>query len=336
MEDSTPAGEVRKKKVWTMRSGPARGQTDSQRYDPVAGDDRDDGLDAAPAADYSATEKGYDGINHSEDETDPEANGTEGKTGKKVWIWVALAAVLLLLLLLGIYFFWLRSKPASSSSSSASTGSSSSLNVSSARVPSSSPPVTTLPSRNVTVATAPALSPVPSSAFNKPTQTKTASAVDSAATYFAQITWFNDEHLTTPCGSNPNDGDYVVRVSRDLYGDSKAVSSLCGRWISLYQLETDSYTKATIEGVCSTCIGHNIDLSRATFWALTQNMKLGTTLAQWWWTAPEDQPENTLSRGAVQAITAAPKPVATSGSNISAGFEPLEVADEPNRLSRRM
>ncbi|GAA5869185.1 hypothetical protein JCM16303_000384 [Sporobolomyces ruberrimus] len=291
-----------------------------------------------------------------------DGDGAEKKRGnKKIWIFVGIGAIVLLLILLAIYFFWLRSKPddddkSSSSSSSSSVTPASAVNASSASSaipPSASKPITTVPTSNQTVPSSSLdLSPtsatpvsnltlVATSRQQKPTSTSTAQ--DSTTTFFGQITWFNDDDVTTPCGSNPNDGDYIVRVSEELYGDSKSVSSLCRKWISLYQLETDSYTKATIEGICTSCTGNNLDLARATFWALTQSMKLGTTLVQWWWTPQEDRPQNTLKSQVpeVPQATAAgggerPKVVPTEGvsSNSSSnkstdgsGFEPVDAGD---------
>ncbi|GAA5898924.1 RlpA-like double-psi beta-barrel domain-containing protein [Sporobolomyces salmoneus] len=287
-----------------------------------------------PSGEYTDDENGQD-----QDTTKKTKNsgGKEKNKGnnKKIWLWVGLAAILLLLILLAVYWFWLRSKPdkaesenkgSSSSSSSNSTSSSLNSSISNVLPSSSSKPLTTLPASNNTLPTTslqltPAstaiVKPVNSSSV-RPAPTSTSTAEDSASTFFAQITWFNDEDIVTPCGSNPNDGDYVVRVSQELYGNPNSVSSVCGKWISLYQLETNSYTKATIEGVCSDCTGNNVVLSRATFWALTQNMKLGTTLAQWWWTPKEDRPENTLkSEAPVAQVTgqARPQPASSPSTN---------------------
>ena len=44
--------------------------------------------------------------------------------------------------------------------------------------------------------------------------------------------------------------------------------------------------------------GHNLDLSRKVFEALTSNLKLGTTLAQWWLTEEKYRPSGTLSSAA--------------------------------------
>lgn len=42
-------------------------------------------------------------------------------------------------------------------------------------------------------------------------------------------------------------------------------------------------------------MGHNLGLSRKVFEALTSNLELGTTLAQWWLTEEEHRPLATLS-----------------------------------------
>ena len=72
----------------------------------------------------------------------------------------------------------------------------------------------------------------------------------------------------TECGTQPTDGDYVVKVSpevvrrparaprflfstaltlsmRSQYGSTTGPSTVCGTWITLYQLEKDAYTRAT-------------------------------------------------------------------------------------------
>ncbi|GAA5831964.1 hypothetical protein JCM3766R1_000173 [Sporobolomyces carnicolor] len=332
------------------------------------------GQGAGDFSDASGDEDGqYDDQTAKEKSTD----GQSKKGGsKKIWLWVGIAAVVLLLILLGIYFFWLRSKPSDSDSGKTSSSASSSNSTPSAAsspssdlhaIPSTSAqPATTAPVSNGTVAASAAVSaaaspitdsvkkPVASSSA-RVTATTTATAQDSATTFFAQITWFNDEDVVTPCGSNPNDGDYVVRVSQELYGDPDSVSSVCGKWISLYQLETDSYTKATIEGICTDCVGNNLDLSRATFWAMTQNMKLGTTLAQWWWTRKEDRPQNTLESEAVPAAQKTSNPKSAQGESLASnsnsttpasssthatansGFEPVdseETASEEGSASK--
>ncbi|GAA6005257.1 hypothetical protein JCM11491_002637 [Sporobolomyces phaffii] len=346
-------------------------------YAPVAGDDQLDvdkpsGLDYGddgtyPDDDYSTAEKGrkksaasgspetqgdYSDAENEEHDDEPKAQdpyAQDKKSNKKIWIYVGIAAIVLLLILLGVYFLWLRSKPKDDGKSSASSSSSSpqpavASPISSALHLSSQAPVTTLPVLNATLATSQTLSPVSSdgtrpvaSSHVRPNPTPTTTAQDSSTTFFAQITWFNDEGIATACGSHPNDGDYVVRISEELYGDSDSVSPLCGKWISLYQLETDSYTKATVEGICTSCTGNNIDLSRATFWALTQNMKLGTTLAQWWWTGKGDAPKNTLeSQAPVAHATTKARPAVDSKSNSTSvkpisydGFEPV---DEPESI----
>ena len=70
-----------------------------------------------------------------------------------------------------------------------------------------------------------------------------------------------------------------------------------------------------------------MELSRATFNALTQNMRLGTTLAQWWWTPKEDQPQNTLESEAPVAQATHKVQSQSSGtpkSQVSnSGFEPV-------------
>jgi len=71
-------------------------------------------------------------------------------------------------------------------------------------------------------------------------------------------------------------------------------------------------------------------MSRAVFWALTQDMKLGTTLAQWWWTAKKDQPKNTLKSvvNSPAQSTMKSSSQGNQGGSIDATFEPLDTTDE--------
>lgn len=71
-------------------------------------------------------------------------------------------------------------------------------------------------------------------------------------------------------------------------------------------------------------------MSRAVFNALTQDMKLGTTLAQWWWTAKKDQPKNTLKSVVAPPAQSTMKPSeqAAQGGSIDASFEPLDTTGD--------
>lgn len=53
-----------------------------------------------------------------------------------------------------------------------------------------------------------------------------------------------------------------------------------------------------VEGISPNMTGHNLDLSRKVFQALTSNLKLGTTLAQWWLTEEKHRPSASLSSAA--------------------------------------
>ena len=183
----------------------------------------------------------------------------------------------------------------------------------------------------------------------------------------------------TECGTEPTDGDYVVKVSPEIvrptaralpslprvsltlstrpqYGSTSGASSVCGTWITLYQLEKDAYTRATsasrtlslsprpfrrlsradltssracspaVEGVCPECTGHNLILSQATFNALTQDMKLGTTLAQFWLTDDAHKPKASLSSAATGAD-------ATDRVSASAGGGEGDEDDEGGRFT---
>ncbi|GAA6062415.1 hypothetical protein JCM10212_006050 [Sporobolomyces blumeae] len=331
--DQPRATRSKAKQIWVMRSGPSR----SADYDAVQGEDVDQG------AGYSDEEKGQAGRGAQDDPGyDTEASDEQprkerpGTSKKKIWLWVGVAAIVLLLILLAIYFFWLRSRPdeqgssksssldASNASSAGNGGAASSTTAVDASSSNGGPATTSglvvassladLAPTSAAVASGASLAAVGSVSRATTTPTKTATAINSATTYFAQITWYDAEDKLSACNTKPNDGDYVVQVSKELYGDMTAVSDLCGRWLSIYQLETDSYTHATIQGVCTTCTGHNINLSRATFWALTQNMKLGTTLVQWWFSDAENQGRNTIK---THASAAAPVQTGATASSPS-------------------
>jgi len=59
-------------------------------------------------------------------------------------------------------------------------------------------------------------------------------------------------------------------------------------------------------------------------------MKLGTTLAQWWWTAKKDQPKNTLKSVVASPAQSTMKPSeqAAQGGSIDASFEPLDTTGD--------
>ncbi|GAA5860130.1 hypothetical protein JCM8547_009194 [Rhodosporidiobolus lusitaniae] len=262
-------------------------------------------------------------------------NGQQGQDGQEqnkntMWYWIGGGVVLLIILCIAGYFIWKNmssdddsdSSTSSSSIASAAAGLNSAIDsMSSSAVAESVSSVaaataalttsaavvasTSLASSNSSgsalltgsgmggEAGASGLSATKTSAVAS--ATSDASAEADTATFAAQITWFQANGSQSECLTTANDGDYVVHISAELYGTSTPVSGLCGKWMTLYQLETDSYARATIEGICQTCTGRNLDLSRATFNALTQDMELGTTLAHWWWTDAAHQPDATLS-----------------------------------------
>ncbi|GAA5821037.1 hypothetical protein JCM3770_004347 [Rhodotorula araucariae] len=253
-------------------------------------------------------------------------DGQDGKDGQqddealevqqnKKWWWLAGAAAILVVILLASGIWWLTNSDSSddsssstassvrSSSSTSSSGSSSSSSSSSSATATESTvsPSTSSPSIARTDLTSPTYTRQAVQATPRPTPSTTLSALDPDTTYFAQIKWFYAEDDLTECKTKPRDSDFVVKVSPELYGSVQGVSSLCGKWITLYQLERDSYTRATIEGVCSTCTGHNLLLSKAVFTALTQNLKLGTTLAQFWVTDEAHEPKGSLKSYAAEA-----------------------------------
>ncbi|BGP13443.1 hypothetical protein JCM10213v2_001363 [Rhodosporidiobolus nylandii] len=288
---------------------------------------------------------------------DPNAQDQDQQQGNKnrMWFWIAgIAAVVVILLIVG-FIWWKQSSSDSSSDSSSPSSEDDSSSSPSSGVGNTDPTATSaaltaattaalsttagalstalsatglasatataIATSNLTAGAGAAMSSAAPSA--KPSKTKTSEAVQPGATYAAQITWFQANDSFTPCHTTPNDGDYVVHVSPELWGDITTTSELCGTWITMYQLERDSYVRATIEGFCATCAGHNIDLSRAAFWGMTENMKLGTTLAQWWLTDADHQPEYTL-----KSIASAAAPSLTSSAGLSRPTTGLALAAE--------
>lgn len=56
---------------------------------------------------------------------------------------------------------------------------------------------------------------------------------------------------------------------------------------------TDILARA-VEGISGNITGHNLDLSQAAFKGLTSNLKLGTTLVQWYLTDDKHRPKASL------------------------------------------
>ncbi|BGP57395.1 hypothetical protein JCM8202v2_005036 [Rhodotorula sphaerocarpa] len=271
------------------------------------------------------------------------AGGDDGEptiTGSKKWWWIGGAlAVLLVLLLLGGFYAW---RDHTSSSDAAPTSDAVGTNATSAlpstnetsinaELPATVSAVPLAPADPATdpvgiPSAEPAAVAVPTNlpAIGTPTFQvgSTTQAQDPApsATYAAQITWFEAPNAISECGSLASDNDYVVRISAELYGDACSTSPLCGKWITLYQLEKDATAHATIQGISSNMTGHNLDLSRNTFEHLTSNLNLGTTLAQWWLTDEAHQPNSgSLPVVATQGDTS---PSDADGSQAGSGAEP--------------
>ncbi|GAA5995764.1 RlpA-like double-psi beta-barrel domain-containing protein [Rhodotorula paludigena] len=108
------------------------------------------------------------------------------------------------------------------------------------------------------------------------------------------LTWFEADNKVSECGSKAGDEDYVIRVGPDLYGSSSGISTLCGTFLTLYHLEKDAYVRASVEGLCDECTGHNLIVSQAVFHSLTDNLDIGMTLSQYWLTDAEHEPKRTI------------------------------------------
>ncbi|KAF9507856.1 hypothetical protein BS47DRAFT_1488618 [Hydnum rufescens UP504] len=71
------------------------------------------------------------------------------------------------------------------------------------------------------------------------------------------------------CGTVHSDSDYIVAIDIDRYGDTGAVSPLCGKKVEITNADTGKSVVATIADVCPTCKNSNsIDLSVSTFLAI--------------------------------------------------------------------
>ncbi|KAM0745923.1 hypothetical protein T439DRAFT_330279 [Meredithblackwellia eburnea MCA 4105] len=102
----------------------------------------------------------------------------------------------------------------------------------------------------------------------------------------AAVTWFQATNTVGPCGTNPDDGKYVVHVGPDLWGDTSKKSELCGKWITAYNPDTKYYVNSTIQGYCEKCEKYALDASRATFNGFGEDMDIGTLKIMWWYMAP--------------------------------------------------
>ncbi|KAI5476704.1 hypothetical protein MNV49_007362 [Pseudohyphozyma bogoriensis] len=126
--------------------------------------------------------------------------------------------------------------------------------------------------------------------------------LESGGRVMANVTYFFAKDEESSCGTTPNDNSYVAHVSKDLYGDTSARSALCGKWITTWDPSTNFTVNATIQDYCDTCTGYQLDLSRATFHALTDDLDLGVAEAQWWYLPAEadgSYPVDSLTTDAV-------------------------------------
>ncbi|GAA5880267.1 hypothetical protein JCM3774_002473 [Rhodotorula dairenensis] len=280
------------------------------------GTDTDSDPYSAPKSKTKSTSKSKKGTSTGKEDGGEDQD--DGSGNSKKWWWVGgIAAVIVLALILGGLYLWNRDEPGTVEGDAASTQTSRSIASDSATSLNSSDSTATsslasiASSERVLTSTKESIasSQTPSHTSETPKPTPTASKTEPdpapSTTYAAQITWFKAPKQVSECGTKASDKDYVVRISRELYGDPTSVSPLCGTWITMYQLEKDAMVRATIEGISSNMTGHNLDLSRQVFEALTSNLELGTTLAQWWLTEEKHRPAASLSSAVVPSDTAA-------------------------------
>lgn len=132
--------------------------------------------------------------------------------------------------------------------------------------------------------------------------------VDAVATYFNIAT--GDE---SPCGTTPTDDDYVIHISPQVWGSVAKKSYLCGRWVSIWNGKWQ--VQATIQGLCATCVGNDIDLSRATFAGLGESLSIGTLNVTWNYL---DSDQTKTLKDELSTAASAPLPTLASSSKATA------------------
>ncbi|KAI5479693.1 expansin family protein [Pseudohyphozyma bogoriensis] len=70
------------------------------------------------------------------------------------------------------------------------------------------------------------------------------------------------------CGNTYSDSAYIVALAVDMYGDTGAVSSYCGKSVTITNTANSKSVTATIEDACPGCSGASLDLSVGTFEAI--------------------------------------------------------------------
>ncbi|KAK4047337.1 hypothetical protein OIV83_005515 [Microbotryomycetes sp. JL201] len=149
--------------------------------------------------------------------------------------------------------------------------------------------VPNMPTRTNTKANAPTKTDM--DADDKPSKTKAV----SIATQAVQATWFSSDQGITTCLSKSFDHDYVVHISAELYGKLDRISKYCGKWVTVWNPETDQTRHLTVEGVCERCRKYELDLSARAFYELVGDADVGIAKnVQWWFTPKDEQPKPSI------------------------------------------
>ncbi|KLO14702.1 barwin-like endoglucanase [Schizopora paradoxa] len=82
-------------------------------------------------------------------------------------------------------------------------------------------------------------------------------------------TFFTQNGVAGACGNVHSDFDLIAAIDQDRYGDSGAVSSLCGKQVQIINTNNGKSVTVTIQDDCPTCDnGNSIDLSVGAFTAI--------------------------------------------------------------------
>ncbi|KAG8895220.1 hypothetical protein FRB99_000706 [Tulasnella sp. 403] len=86
----------------------------------------------------------------------------------------------------------------------------------------------------------------------------------------AIATWYTQDNQAGACGKEHSDDDLIGAMNFQRYGDVNAVSSLCGKSVTITNLENKKKVTIIIADACPSCPNEDsIDLSRGAFSALT-------------------------------------------------------------------
>ncbi|KAL0565246.1 hypothetical protein V5O48_016782 [Marasmius crinis-equi] len=82
-------------------------------------------------------------------------------------------------------------------------------------------------------------------------------------------TWFTQGGIAGACGQVHSDSDFIAAIDQARYGDLGAVSSLCGKQVSITNNNNGNSVTVTIVDACPTCSNSNsFDLSLGAFEAI--------------------------------------------------------------------